>query len=294
MSEKLILDFPVLNIDSGDFNECVNYKVTAVRDDKNINITHTLSGASFIQNLVKDKRAVFSVLLVYQNSSERQICLCKNFELAGDSIIAIQTIPLKFSYAPKIKPSIVLKESQTIVVDYAAGLTGFWQHGERFDVPALARLAVGEVLQFSDGGLSSLMRIELDTNLSEGEMKTIVYEQAGEGDIPVTLLCGEGVFSHLQSVTGKKPPTNPVEAARSAIITQALCAVYAYMYKLSAKEQKSSTEEKSGGVLNAHLDSMIEKNPSLNWNNENFDPSWAATVMNPYAVRAIAMEMNND
>ena len=288
MTENLILDFPILKDGGGDFNDGVVYEVEARREGKKIIITHTLKGASFIRDLVKTKRAVFSVLLIYRDSSERQSHPCDDFGVDDDKIIAIQTIPMGFSYAPEIKPSIVLTETQTIPANSEkgeSGLSNFWD-GEQFNLPAFARIAVGLTLKFTGGDLLQLMNIESKKSLATGEMEVTVYDNAGEGKIPVVLSCGQGVYDELRKIKrDKSVPTDAKEAARSAIITQALCAVYAYM-------NKPSDERELSGVLEAHLAKMEEKN--LNWDSDNFNPSLAATKMNPYAVDALKQNGDDD
>lgn len=285
MTENLILDFPILKEDGIDFCDGVTYEVTANREGKTISITHTLKGPSFIRDLVKEKHAVFSVLLVYRDSSERQSCRCDDFTVNKNCITANQKILMEFSYAPEIKPSIVLMKAQKITVNNETGLSDFWD-GKQFHLPEFARIAVGLTLQFTGGDLSQLMRIEFKESLEDGEMEVTIYDDAGEGKIPVVLLCGQGVFDELKKIRKDNPaPTNAKEAARSAIITQALCATYAYM-------NKSSEERELSGVLEAHLAKMEEKNQ--NWNDENFNPSLAATKMNPYAVDALKGNGDDD
>lgn len=277
MAENFILDFPVLKNGGGDFRGDVAYEVAASREGTTITITHTLNGASFIRDFVETKRAVFSVLLVYRNSSERQIHPCDDFAVYADRITATQTIPMNFSYAPEIKPSVVLRDTQTVTASNESGLSEFWDQ-EQFNFPAFTRIAVGATLQFTGGDLSQLMEIKLKDSLATGEMEVTVYDNAGEGVVPVVLLCGQGVFEELRNIKRDKMPTDAKEAARSAIITQALCAVYAYMNKLSDELELS-------GVLEAHLIQMKEKNQNLD--DVDFNPSLAATKMNPYAVEAL-------
>lgn len=243
MSDKLILDFPVLQQGGGDFVDAVSYEVEASQYAGKLKIEHAIKGQSFIRQLIKNGDACFSVSLLYKNSAERQNYSCKTDNIAenDNEVVATQTIPMGFSYAPEISPSIVILESKKITVDDLSGLTDFGDKGDHFDIPKYARLASGLKLKFTSGDISCLMKLEFDETLGHGEMKVAVDESAGEGATPVTLLCGKGVFDELKKVTVAKPE-NVLESMRAAIITQALCAVYAYMQNLGS-------EQEIGGVL---------------------------------------------
>lgn len=273
MSNQLILDYPVLQEDSGDFVDAVSYQVAATRAtkfDKKITVTHTLSGASYISQLISEGAAQFSVRLFYRDSSERYHESCS----AAD-VCVTQTIPLKFSYAPEILPSIVLMEEREITVDDSSGLTDFWTKGNRFFIPKYSRIALGPRLFFTDGGVQSLLRLVLDEDLCAGEMKVVVKESAGEGETPVDLVCGMSVYNCLRKITeANLTATNQPMAY--AIVTQALCAVYAYMQNLG-------TDQEVGGVLKAHLQ-ILENEAGTGWYDEDFNPSLAATKMRPYVI----------
>jgi len=274
MSNQLILDFPVLQEDSGDFVDAVSYQVAATRFDKSITVTHTLNGSSYISQLINEGDAQFSVRLIYRDSSERYHESC-----SAPGACVTQTIPLKFSYAPEILPSIVLLDDREITVDDASGLTDFWMKGTRFSIPKYSRIALGQRMSFTDGGVQNLMRLICDKNLGKGEMKVVVKEVAGEGETPVDLVCGENVFDCLRKMK-KITEANPTVANQPmghAIVTQALCAVYAYMKNLNS-------DQEVGGVLKAHLQ-MLEKKTDMSWDDgDEFNPSLAATKMWPYII----------
>jgi len=272
MSNKLILDFPVLQEDSGDFVDAVSYEVAANRSAGEIAVTHTLNGTSYISQLVSEGAAQFSVRLVYRDSAERHHQLCEK-----SGVCVKQTIPLEFSYAPEIMPSIVLLKNREITVNDASGLTDFWTRGTRFSIPKYSRIALGSRLSFTDGGVQSLMRLVCNENLGEGEMKVVVKELAGEGETPVDLMCGKNIYDCLMGVTAASPAT-AYQSMGHAIVTQALCAVYAYMQNLS-----KNPDQEVGGVLKAHLQ-MLENKTETSWEEEDFNPSLAATKMWPYMI----------
>ncbi len=285
MSE-LILDFPVLREGGGDFAEGVSYEVEASQMDRKLKIRHILKGQSFISQLVKSDDAKFSVLLLYRDSAERQHHLYDaDIELKDKEIIATQIIPIKFSYVPEIAPSIVILGDKKIVADAASGLTDFWEQGECFHIPKYSRIALGQKLKFTAGDLSKLMKVISDEKLGDGEMKVEVNENVGEGETPVSLYCGQGVYDELNKITLAEP-SNSVQSMRSAIITQALCAIYAYMQNLN-------NDHEASGVLAMHLD-MLQEKTDLNWRDDNFSPSLAATKMQPYAIKALSDEADYD
>lgn len=272
MSNQLILDFPVLQEDSGDFVDTVSYQVAASRFAEEIVVTHTLNGSSYISRLVRDGAAKFSVRLFYRDGAERRYQLCEE-----PGVCVKQIISLEFSYAPEILPSIVLFDDREITVDDASGLTDFWMNGTRFSIPKYSRIALGSRLFFTDGGVSNLMKLVFADSFKDGEMMVVVNEVAGEGEAPVSLRCGKKVFDCLQSVTGAEP-TAAYQSMGGAIVTQALCAIYAYMQNLSKNQ-----EYEVGGVLKAHLQ-MLEDRAEMSWYDDDFNPSLAATKMWPYVI----------
>ena len=293
MSDKLALDFPVLQQDGVDFVEAVSYEVAAEKTAEKLTITHTLKGQSFIRDLVKEDVARFSVLLLYKNSDERQSHVCADsIDIKDSEIIARQTIPIMdFSYAPEIRPSIILSKGKKITVEESSGLSDFWEQVESFDIPQYSRIALFEKLKFTSGDISKLMKVELDNTLGDGEMRVEVNEDAGEGETPVSLLCGKGVYDALDALRNviHAEPRNATESMRRAIITQALCATYAYMHMHKPGE---NGQDEVSGVLAAHLE-QLESQTGANWENDDFNPSLAATKMYPYILKAFDGEADD-
>ena len=290
MSTNLILDFPILKKDSVDFFEEVSYEVAAHKIGGQLKVTHVIKGRSFISELVKINDAVFSVLLLYKDSGERQehVCNADEISINGDEITATQTISMEFSYAPEITPSIVILKNKTIMVNESSGLTDFWKQGDHFHIPQYSRIALGYKLKFTSGDLSKLIRAVYKKELDDGEVEVVVRESAGEGETPVDVFCGKGVYDELHKVTIAKP-RDSVESMRSAIITQVLCAIYAYMQNLN----KENDGYEIGGVLAAHLE-RLESDTGQSWESENFNPSLAATKMQPYAVKVLVSSGDDD
>lgn len=287
MPDNLILDFPVLKNDGGDFSTAISYAVEAYRAGTQLKITHALQGQSFIRQLLEKGAAKFSVLLLYRDSAERHNPPCDAATLDDNQATATQTIPIEFSYAPEITPCIVVLQDKHIVVDAASGLTDFWVHGDVFDIPAHSRIALAPKLKFTSGDVAHLLQVTHDEALELGEMKVVVRESAGEGEAPVSLRCGKGIFDELHKIT-QAPPRNASESMRSAIITQALTATYAYMQHLQIKDP----EYAASGVLLAHLEEMQKR--GIDWRDVDFNPSLAATKMQPYAVTVLNGEHDDD
>lgn len=285
MTDHLILDFPVLQQASGDFVADVSYEIEASRSAKELTITHTLKGQSFVQQLIKNSDAVFSVLLLYKGSSERQFCKTADISANNNAIVAKQIIAIDFSYAPEISPSIFTLQEKKITVNNTSGLTDFWKQGDSFKIPQHSRIALSSKLQFTSGDVSKLLRIVWDKKFNDGEMKVEVNEYAGEGETPVTLLCGKGVYDQLHKVNKAEPKT-AAESMRSAIVTQALCAVYAHMKEYTTRDDPDPV----GGVLSAHLEMLKEKTGESWDDDDTFDPSLAATKMQPYAIKPLHNE----
>ena len=286
MLKNLTMDFPILKPGCADFLEGVSYQVEASQEKRVLKITHTLTGNSFVRQLIKSGDAQFSVLLLYLNSSERQHETSNDIKIESDKIVAEQLVDIKFSYAPEIIPSIIIiKEKSIELADESSGLTDFWKQGDDTTIPKYSRIALAEKLKFTKGGLADLFEIQHEESFDRGWMKVSVTESAGVGTPPVTLLCGQDVFDQLRSTRLPQPGDSleshsQIESIRGAIATNILCALYAYMQQLHKKEDG---EHEDSGVLLAHRELLQEK-INGNWQDDDFNPSIAATKMQPYML----------
>lgn len=286
MSGELILSFPVLQPDGGGFLESVIYTVEARRrqNARKITITHTLKNESFIAELIKNNKAKFSVSLLYKGSAERQKIVFDEcvFDEATQTISAEQTIGIDFGYSPKIIPCIVAIDDAKIIVDSKSGLTDFWK-GETFEIPAYSRIAHHTKLTFSSSDVSSLVDVKCEPSYTNGSIKTIVVETVGEGEQPITITCAQDVYDELKKgVTDS--PTDAKTAMRASIITQVLCHVYAYMNNLEGEQTEIHP------ALLEHMESVEEKTGESWMGDSDFNASFAATKMMPYAIEALNSE----
>lgn len=282
MSDELILSFPVLKQDNGDFLDDISYVIeaTQAQDKRNLYITHTLKGNSFISQLIKDGKAKFSISLFYKDNAERQNFVCEDFDYDSEKneITAKQTIKIDFRYAPEITPNIIVLEDTKITVD-DSGLTDFW-NGAVFDIPAYARIAHYVKLTFTSGDVSSLMWKDMDEEYPNGAIKTTILETAGEHEQPIKIICSKDVYDELDK--GFSGKLDEKMAMRKSIITQVLCHTYAHMNNLEDKETVTHS-----GLL-AHME-MVKKTTGEDWDGE-FNASLAATKMVPYAIEALNNE----
>lgn len=281
MSDDLILDFPSLRNDADDFLESVTYIVTADYFQNKLKVTHIITGQSFISHLIKQKKAKFSVSLYFKDSAERQNCTCDDFTPDKDKIIAIQSIPIEFSYAPEITPNIVISKDEKIIVNKNSGLSDFWNQGEILKIPKYTRIAHHEKLDFSSGDVSKLISPIYDKNLPDGAMKVEVSATAGETEKAVTVKCAKNIYDELKNITigTRENPSNERDYFRLAIMTQILCGMYGEIKNLSLDDITNN------GLL-MHLEELKDKTQE-NWDdNPDFNPSLAATKMFPYIVSA--------
>jgi len=284
MSDELILSFPVLKQDSGDFVESVFYSVDAVQlqNNRKLIVTHVLKGESFISELLIDNKAEFSVSLFYKDNAERQNFVTSNYDYDEEAceITAEQEIDIDYSYAPEVTPCIVITKNSSIVVNDKSGLTDFWKN-EIFDIPTYSRIAYYSKLKFSSGNVSSLSHVSCDESYPLGSIKTTVRPTVGEAEQPIQIICAQDVYDEL-----KKGTPNPIDAKtamRSSIITQVLCYVYGYMNNLEDKE----TDIHSG--LLQHMKELEDKTGE-DWEGDDFNSSFASTKMLPYAINALNKE----
>jgi|APSaa5957512576_1039674.scaffolds.fasta_scaffold04034_2 hypothetical protein len=281
MSDELILSFPVLKQDSGDFLDSVTYTANAVQlqNNRKLIITHTLKGESFIAELLKSNKAKFSVSLFYKDNAERQNFVSDDYDYDEEAqeISAEQEINIDYSYAPEITPCVAITSNESVVVNDKSGLTSFWQ-GESFDIPAYSRLAYYLKLKFSSGNVSSLLHVSCEENYPRGAIKTTVMPTAGEGEQPIQIICAQDVYDELKK--GTPDPIDANTAMRSSIVTQVLCYVYACMNSLEDKE----TDIHSG--LLQHMKELKEKTGE-DWEGDDFNASFASTKTLPYAINAL-------
>lgn len=293
MSHAVALGFPVLDRDSAGFADGVRYTVEAtVRGNtipRVLEVEHCLTGESFIRRWVQTKEAGFSTRLLFRESAHRQVHQFDGeYESTSDRIIAKQRISVHFSYQPEIACSIIASKDLELTVSHPdCGLSAFWQAGQRMTVPKYARIGRHPDLVFEDGSLPSLIRIVPDEGLENGQMKTVVSETARPGEKPVTLICAKDIFDELHAFRDT-PVSNSREAMQSSIITQALCALYGYMWGKyggrNDEDQAEDADEYINRALLLHRDYLRER-AHTDWRDNDFDASWAATRMLPYALQ---------
>ena len=279
MSHAVALGFPILDRDSGGFANGVHYTVEAtIRGNaipRVLELEHCLTGKSFIRQWIQAKEASFSTRLLFRESAHRQVHRFDGeYEITGDRIIAKQRIPVHFSYQPEIACSIIASKDLELIVSHPdCGLSVFWQAGQRMKVPKYARIGRHPDLVFEDGSLPSLIRIVPDESLENGQMKTIVSETAGPGEKPVTLICAKDVFDELHAFRDTWV-SNSREAMQASIITQALCALYGYMWgKYRGRNDGNQVEDADEDINRAlllHRDYLRERTLT-DWRDEDFD-----------------------
>ena len=291
MNENFILDFPVIATGGGDF-DAVEYQVEAGRNSENLIITHKLTGKSFVRQLIENKVAGFSVLLVYRNSAERQHCMCETYDIESDVVItATQTVPKLFSYSPEVIPSIIATQAVEIPAKDALGVSDFWREVD-FRIPQYARIARHDRLVFSDGEMFSLFQLEHAKEFESGQMRIEVNETAGEGQVPVTLFCARDLYDEMvKPVPDKNNPRDVAEAWRCAVVTHVLSYVYSYMHNLRNKTNDDA--HKTEGVLAAHLELLLQET-GTSWEDDDFNASLAATKMWRYSVEVIQQGGDDD
>lgn len=283
MPDGIMHRFPVIQEGIPDFNADVSYKVEAERISKTLNITHKLTGNSFVRQLIMEKKAKFLTTLHYQDEPELQYHYCEDDISTATTadgtkqIIAKQDVEIKFSHPPKITPGIMIMEEVIVKADADFGVSNQWL-GANITIPKNSYIAFYPFLKFTGGIISSLMWIEPTASyLDSGEMKVEIDQYDLEGKAPITLTCARDVYDELQLLT-LAPITTNREALRSSIITQVLCALYSHMNTLS-KDHEVRTE------LQTHLE-LLREETGMDWevDDEPFNPSLAATKMWPYAI----------
>lgn len=298
MSGIIALGFPILDEEGASFADGVSYAASATiqgaSPPKMLTVEHRLSGASFVRDWVRSGDARFATRLLFRNSACREAHWFDGaLDKSGEELLAIQQIQVRFLENPEVACSIVATKDRQLVVGHPeSGLTDFWRAGERIDIPGYARIGRHATLTFDDGSLGSLIRVVVDEKLDSGQMITKVNPQTKEGEKPVTLRCAKDIYDELDAFTDALP-TDGREAVRSAIVTQALCAIYGHMHMLPHSESESYNEEDINSTLRSHGELLTEKT-GLAWGDEDFNPSFAATKMRPYSILKFNETDNED
>ena len=288
MSGTIALGFPVLDEDGTGFVDGVGYTVSATiqgaSPSKMLTVEHRLTGVSFVRDWVQAGDARFSTRLLFRNGARREAHPFEGtLDEEGDALVATQQLPVRFLETPEVVCSIVAARDRQLVVGHPeSGLTDFWQAGELIDIPWYARIGRHATLTFDDDSLGSLIRVVEGEELGSGQMKTSVSPQAPDGEKPVTLRCAKDIYDELQVFTEATPSTGR-EALRSAIVTQALCAIYGHMHTLILDKDGNFDEEGMNPALRSHGERLREET-DMTWGDEDFNPSLAATTMLPYAI----------
>ena len=288
MSGTIALVFPVLDEEGAGFVDGVSYTVSAtiqgLSSPRMLTVEHRLTGASFVRDWVQFGDARISTRLLFRNGARREAHpFDGDFDDSGEALVAAQRIRVSFLQNPEVACSIVaVRDRKLVVCHRVSGLTGFWRAGDRIDIPRYARIGRHAALTFDDDSLGSLIHVVEEKEMGSGQMKADVKAQAPEGEKPVTLLCARDVYDKLQAFT-EAPPASGREAMRSAIVTQALCAIYGHMNMLARIEDENYNEEDINSTLRSHGE-RLKAETGLAWDDDDFNPSLAATKMRPYAI----------
>lgn len=287
MSNEIMLDFPVLKNKTGDFLEDVVYSVNSNHINNGLEITHILTGQSFIKDLLIENKAKFHVSLYFKDSKERQSFSLyydkgKDIDEADKGLIAIQHIDFDFSYAPEITPNIVILEDIDMTVDEKSGLTDFWKIGEKLSINKYSRVASCGVLEHVSGDVRNLISPIISKDFKKGTMEVNVSINAGESERAVTVKCAENVYDMLKKIDyrTKEFPKDSEDSFKLSIISQILCSMYA---EIKYQINKKDAEITNSGLLN-HLDEL-KITTGEDYNSENFNPSLASTKMFPYITK---------
>ena len=207
--------------------------------------------------------------------------------MSGDALVAKQQISVRFFETPEVTCSIVAAKDRQLVVSHPdSGLTNFWREGERIDIPRYARIGRHTMLSFDDGSFDSLIYVVEGKELDDGQMRTVVSEYARDGEKPVTLFCAKDVYDEIWALKEARS-SRYREAMQSAMLTQALCAIYGYMEGYmemkTHDEDYDYDEDEINPILRSH-GIKLKENTGTMWGEDGFNPSLAATQMRPYVI----------
>jgi len=286
-------DFPTLQPDSADFKEEVAYDVKANDKHGKLIITHSLTGESFIKQLIDEGKARFAVSLLYRDSAQRKHRVFEGGPVPVENqIIAEQVIPNEFTYAPEIRANIITIEDVKITADERSGLDSFWRSRSQIDIPRQTRIASYPDLIFNDGNMSSIISIRENKKFTKGTLKVTVNKIAGINEEVIKVLCAKDIYRQLRK-TGIRTLDNPKDekdAMRLALVTQILSAAYGEVIK--GREEGREEEEITNGSLIEHLNELKEET-GQDWEDQDFNPSLAATEMLPYQLQVLRGDEEN-
>ena len=254
------LPYPVIENGNLSFPDG-NYSVDLIMGEKNkAVIKHKISGAQFIERLLKNNEAKFGCLLSTAEASYKEIHLDDKEEqkIEWDSSIAGEF--------PIIRPMILYvgddKKHKLTVED---GVDEIWQ-GEVISIPKGARLARTEYFKHSEQ--HNFLRFRTDKNIKDGCFE--VEKNTSDGFYFIVKTSED-----VRQFSRKKNPL------RHAIVTHAMSRCFEI---LKEDSQKKDSQNKYDWKEYPNLEALSLKLDVI-WDDPNFKPDLEATKLHPLKIK---------
>jgi len=151
-------------------------------------LRHAISGAPFLEELIRDQRARFGCLTSVPQTGYRKL------HLSEDENQDIFLSAMQISEPPKFRPLLVCIEEMRHQFSSDDGVAEIWQ-GQRVHIPKGAQLARRNYFQ-PEVSLTSLLKIDRDTELDNG---SFIVKGSAESGFRFDVFVAEDVYDYLQN-----------------------------------------------------------------------------------------------
>ena len=257
------LPYPVLEAGNLSFPDgSYEPKVEIGQDGHSIAIEHNITGAPFIERLIEEGVVGFYCLLSIPKSSVRKL-------YKTDRAGVIKWEKDIVSEPPKLRPILVYTgEDKEYTLTEECGVAELWQ-GKTLMLPKGARLARHHFLNVNSSEFSFL-RFKKSDEYSRG---MIDVKASTEEGFYFTITAALDIFNFVQR--GGNDPL------RSTILT----AIVARCFSILKEEYQENEDDSNDSFPNLKiLSAKLEQECGFDWNDDNFDPMFAATKLYPFQV----------
>ena len=257
------LPYPVLEAGNLSFPQgSYEPKIDILEDGCSIEIEHKISGAAFIEKLIREGSVQFYCLFSAPKTGIRTLH-------ETDRTARIEWEASIVGQPPRLRPMLVYTgEDQEYELTQECGVAELWR-GKKIILPKGARLARGSFVDVNSSE-HSFLRFSREAKFERGRCSVFPNHEEG---FYFTIKAAPDVFDLVQ-----RKGMNA--ALRSGILTGVVChcfSILKYMYK--------ETEDDSNEFPNLKtLSAKLERDFGCDWNDDDFDPMLAATTLYRFDV----------
>lgn len=257
-----------LSFPKGDYDPIV----TMGNDGRSVEIEHKVSGAPFIEKLIEQNEIEYYCLFSSPKSGVRKLFnTTQKGEIRWEDSIVGEP--------PKLRSILIYTgEEKEYTLTKECGVAPLWQ-GKKIMLPKGARLARGSFL-YVNASENKFLKFEAGEGYKPGSFK---IEPRTEGGFHFCVIAAQDVFNFVQK-------HGIEDALRGGILT----GVAAQCFSILQHDYRE-TEEDSNEFSNLKaLSNKLEHEFGCDWNDDEFDPTLAATTLYPIRVPRAEQEEEDD